>query len=135
MAFFDWEEGYSVKIPSIDDQHKKLISFINDAHEALTSGKSPADIVPMIESLLEYTKYHFAHEESLFKKYSYPNLEQHATQHTALTGKVVDYFAALKEGRDVDLLEVFAFLVDWLQEHIMKTDMQYSDYLLGYGVR
>ncbi len=35
MALFTWGEQFSVKIESIDEQHKKLIGLLNDAHEAL----------------------------------------------------------------------------------------------------
>ena len=35
MAFFDWNDELATGIPKIDEQHKKLISLVNELHDAL----------------------------------------------------------------------------------------------------
>ncbi len=85
--------------------------------------------------MADYTEEHFAHEEELFKKYGYSETELHRSQHKHLTKKVLTFLEKLNSGEDVDLLDVLAFLVDWLQDHILGSDMKYSDFLIGKGVK
>jgi hemerythrin len=35
---FEWKDAYSVKIPSIDAQHKTLFGLANDLNSAMTKG-------------------------------------------------------------------------------------------------
>jgi hemerythrin len=35
-VFFEWDDKYSVRVPSIDRQHKVLIDYINQLQQELT---------------------------------------------------------------------------------------------------
>ena len=39
MAFMDWNSSLDVGVESINDQHKKLVSMINDLHDAIQNGQ------------------------------------------------------------------------------------------------
>jgi hemerythrin len=69
MALFDWKEDYSVGVASIDDQHKRLIAWINRLHEAMTAGAAGNVMEQTLADLIDYTVYHFATEEKLFAQY------------------------------------------------------------------
>ena len=65
MAFFDWKENYSVGIAKLDDQHKKLVSFLNDLYSAMKAGKGTDVLDEVLKGMVAYTKTHFVTEENL----------------------------------------------------------------------
>ena len=45
MDFVTWSDKFSVKIPSIDEQHKKLVAVINELYNAMKTGKTTQNII------------------------------------------------------------------------------------------
>ncbi len=135
MLFFNWEDTYYVNIDSLDRQHKKIVDLINNAHKELTEGARPDESRKIIEELLDYTEYHFKFEEKLLEKYSYPVINSHKKQHKNLCEKVSLLKNDLEKGRDIEPLDLLAFLVDWLQDHIVGSDKKYSNLLINNDVR
>jgi hemerythrin len=129
MPIVTWTEAYSVKIKSIDDQHKKLFELINKLHEAMSAGKARQVLSEIFTELTEYTVKHFAYEEGLMAKYGYPGYLAHKPQHEKLTAQVQDLQRRHQQGELALSLEVSNFLKDWLTEHILKTDQKYSAFL------
>ena len=134
MALFNWSDSLSVKVPSIDEQHKKLVALVNDVHEVAVSDKDDETLEKVFNDLVEYTQRHFIYEEKLFEKYDYSRIQQHINSHENLKKKVNSYLADFKTG-NVDMLEFLAFMVDWLQDHIMGEDMEYSEFFNQKGVK
>jgi hemerythrin len=132
--YFEWENSFSVGVNSIDAEHKKIIEFINNLHDAANTGKSIAVMSGILGGLVEYTMTHFANEEALMKKHGYPNLEKHRELHDDLFVKVNEYRARLKTERDGFADELMAFLKEWLIQHILKTDMAYKEFFRSHGV-
>ena len=60
MDFVVWNEKYSVKISTIDEQHKKLVAIINELYNSMKNGKSKEQLGKTLTDLVEYTKYHFS---------------------------------------------------------------------------
>lgn len=130
MSFIEWDDKYSVNISAIDDQHKKFMSIINELHDALMIDQHPKQVIERImNELVDYTDYHFKTEEDLFEKYNYSGKEAHKQLHDKLRNQVYklrDDFAANRVEID---LSVLSFLTEWLVEHILGSDMEYSPYL------
>jgi hemerythrin len=126
MAFYDWQESFSVGIKEMDDQHKKLIAIINHLHEAMISGQGKSEIGKIIEEMLEYTKFHFTAEEALMTEYKYPGLPVQKNEHSAFIKKTQAFQSDLESGKLALSLEVSTFLKDWLTNHIMINDKKYS---------
>jgi hypothetical protein len=40
MGFTTWNDHYSVNVPEIDEQHKKLIALANQLYDAMRAGKT-----------------------------------------------------------------------------------------------
>jgi hemerythrin len=135
MALLEWKDSFSVSIPKFDDQHKKLISLINDLHAAMGAGKGKEVLGKIFAELIEYTKSHFADEEAEFKKYNYPETFFHQKEHEKLTNDVVKYYNEFTAGKATISIEIMNFLKNWLQNHIMGTDKKYSSYLKAKGVK
>ncbi len=135
MTFFEWEDNFRVEIDTLDAQHKKIIELINNAHAVLTGGGSPDKISEIIQELLDYTHYHFDNEEKLFEKHHYFDKASHKKEHEELSKKVLSLKKDLDEGKGVDAFELLAFLVDWLQDHVVGSDKKYSSFFISRGVK
>ncbi|MBI4848457.1 MAG: bacteriohemerythrin, partial [Nitrospirae bacterium] len=89
MSLVTWEETMSVNVKEIDDQHKKLISLINELHEGIQSGEEKNILGDVLEELINYTRYHFSAEERRMKQFSYIGYLEHKIEHDDLTDKVM----------------------------------------------
>ncbi len=134
MGVLDWSEKYSVNIREIDDQHKKLISMVNHLNSAMREGKGRDALGKILGDLIEYTRTHFAHEERLMHSNGYPDYVAHKAKHKWLTDKVGDLSKEYNDGKITISLEVMTFLQDWVKNHIMGTDKQYTPFLNGKGI-
>ena len=134
MALFEWSSDYSVRIPSIDAQHQRLVGALNDLHDGMVSGTVEAGMSALLVRLLDYTAEHFAYEERLMAEHHYPRAEDHAAEHRRLTAQLVDFhqkYAASHARINVPLM---MFLKDWLLKHILGSDRDYSACLTERGV-
>jgi hemerythrin len=135
MAFFDWKNDYSVGIARIDDQHKALVGFLNELYEAMQAGKGKETLDAVMINLVEYTKTHFASEESFMKLYDYPDFEVHKQKHDKMAGHVLGLKQQFDSGKLTNPMLITTFLKEWLSKHIMGTDKAYGPFLNAKGVR
>lgn len=128
----NWSEQYRTGISVMDADHRKLIVIINRFSEALSVNSSKVETIKIYESLLNYTVTHFEHEESLMKKYNYPDSENHFQIHKDLVGEVLE----LKKDKKYIFPEnIIDFLNSWLIDHILETDKKLGEFLNKKGVR
>lgn len=136
VAFFDWDDAYSVGILSIDRQHKVLIDYINRLGEEMAKTAPDRNMLMYIlNGLVGYTNSHFKYEEMLFDLHEYPDTEQHKRTHMKLFDRVAAFKARFEAGDPAVGEELLEFLKDWLNNHILKEDMAYSPHLLERNVR
>jgi hemerythrin len=134
MALMNWKEEYSVKVASIDQQHKKLVELINQLHDAMRAQKGRETIGKVLSELVSYTQSHFKSEETLMQTHKYPALEAHKLEHHMLVKKVSDFQKEVDSGKVTVTIDVMNFLRDWLQNHILGTDKKYSGFFVEKGV-
>ena len=134
MAIFIWNTKYSVNIDSIDEQHKVLISMINDFYEMI-GNKSKELISNLIKNMKEYTVLHFTKEEDLFEQFNYADAEAHKKEHSDFVNKVIDLEQRFNNNKVIASFEITNFLKHWLINHIQGTDMKYSKFLVDKGVK
>ena len=129
MSAFTWKEAYSVGIETIDDQHKKWISIINDLYVAHRQGTSQVIINDVISNLLDYTQYHFSEEESLMEKLSYSVHKEHNEEHQDFIRQVSSLKNESSKGNLLLSLKTIDLLKDWTITHILGTDREFGDFL------
>lgn len=134
MSLVEWKEIYIVKVNEVDNQHKKLVSLVNELHDAMIIGKGKEVLNKVLNELVEYTVYHFATEEKYFDQYEYPGSDQHKKQHKELVEQVAALKAKIDSGEKVLTLDVMNFLRDWLHDHIIGSDKLFGPYLNSKGV-
>ncbi len=134
MGFIKWTSNYSVNIAEVDEQHKKLISLVNEMNDAMSVGKGRDVLGPVLTELVNYTVYHFTTEERLFQLYNYPDYEKHKKTHEDLTAKANKLQETFNAGNKTITIDVMLFLSDWLNVHILVEDMKYGTFLNSKGV-
>ncbi|MGQ9651722.1 MAG: bacteriohemerythrin [Phycisphaerae bacterium] len=134
MPLIEWTNGLSVKIPEIDEQHKKLVSIINQLHDAMIKRAGEQVLGDLLNELINYTVTHFQTEEKYMRGTSFPGYAPHKKQHDALTMQATELKAKFESGQPCVTLEVMEFLKEWLTKHIQGTDKQYTDHFLKAGV-
>ncbi len=135
MGMVEWKEEYSVDIQELDEQHKCLISIMNELYTALAN-KSERDLIAdVLNKLIEYTKVHFAVEETLMRIFHYEDYEAHKAIHDDIVAKVVDYHGKFQGGDDKVGMELLLFLKEWLFDHINKVDKAYTATFHKAGVK
>ncbi len=134
MAFITWSDQLSVQIPSVDEQHKKLINMINTLGEALIQGETQAVLEKVFNGLIQYTDKHFQYEENLFRTHGYPGELNHRKQHDEFRSQLLNLQKKMNAGEGMVEVELLAFLKNWLTTHIMDTDKSYSSFFMEKGV-
>lgn len=135
IRFIEWSNELSVGIEEIDAQHKVLVELLNQIHEAIQQRKGVEATGQIIERLGEYTRIHFAVEESLMRILHYPDYERHKEEHDQLIEQLNGFRTKLESGKGSISFELAHFLKVWLTKHIMETDKRYIPHFLEQGIR
>jgi hemerythrin len=130
MPLVEWSDGFSIGVAEIDREHQRLLGLLNDLHDAVEAGAGHEVLGLVLDGLILYVSYHFAHEEGLFLQTNYPGYEKHRRQHQGLTDAVkqihTDFLAGASESLPDEVLE---FLKAWLYRHILEQDRAFGVYL------
>lgn len=121
---FIFTEDYKLGIPTLDEDHEKLVGLLNDAIENLKNKDLdlPAFSAKLKSDLQDYANTHFAHEEAYMEKIQDPELPRQQKGHRVFMQKVNelptdDSLTAQK------LEEIMQYWVHWLFSHILHSDM------------
>jgi hemerythrin len=134
MPLLTWNENMMLGIQSMDNQHQRWIDLINDLHDAMQQGKGSESVNQTLASMLDYTRVHFANEERLLLKHSYPGYTQHKQLHDGFIKKIKDLQDRLQKGHILLTMEIMKSLRDWLTHHIQSVDRQYAPFLKSKGI-
>lgn len=131
QGIIPWLEDYSLGIPEVDEEHRKLLELINVFLEALNRRQEKEILTVTFDNLIEYTCIHFRNEEKLFKEHGYPHQEAHIREHRRLTEKVRELN---KERNCVFPGNIAEFLSSWITDHILQEDKAFAYYLKKEGL-
>lgn len=134
MEKMAWQQSFNTGIRVIDDDHKMLFSIVNNLIEEVNEATEiePREIESLFEALVNYVDTHFAREEQFLEQFGYPELDAHRDKHDALRQQIDGIANDYKSAPDsIDLEKVCVFLINWLSQHILKSDMDYVPYVTG----
>lgn len=125
----EWTEDMSVGIPEIDAEHRHFAQLINDLNQAILGHMELSVIRNRMSLILDDAALHFAHEESLFKQWDYPDTAGHTAKHFLATRAYLDIMATLKQDYvEPDWIAVGLKVKSILVDHLLKEDMKYRDF-------
>lgn len=118
-----WTDDLDTGIDIIDQQHRRIVDYINDLEKAHESGDNAA-IGAVLDNLVDYTLSHFAFEENLQEEAGYKFAKPHKKVHELFIRRVNEYVARYQQGEDV-AQEIAKLLGSWLINHIKHDDRDY----------
>lgn len=123
-----WDEGMSVGIDSLDDDHKQLIAILAQLMSAKIEKLDQQDIADVFEQLECYCQLHFAKEEAFLAKINYQQLVAHKQSHQDFIKQIPQlkrqWFGDASE-QEVVKEQIVLFLQQWLIKHILEEDLDY----------
>lgn len=127
----EWYEDLAVGVDTIDDQHKELFQRFDALLQACNDGRGQEEIIRLFMFLNEYVATHFREEEKLQRDCGYPELQAHRQEHSHFIGKLNDLEKeVVSEGASLPVvIKTNNVMVDWLINHISKTDKKIGEFL------
>lgn len=123
MCFVAWKDELSVGFVAIDNDHKKMVAFINELYRGVQEGRDEAELVGILDELVDFTREHFGREEKLFAEAGLTSTLAHKKEHDELGAAIlkarVDY---LSGGAIAPSMELMAYLKGWLLTHFTESD-------------
>lgn len=123
MATMTWVSDWDTGIEVIDEQHKRIVDYINALDEAIVEKRHHV-VGRILDALVEYTQSHFSFEESLQLEAGYELLVPHKAMHDRFIKRVGKYQEQHHAGEDV-AEQLYTMLSVWLIHHIKYDDMGY----------
>ena len=127
----EFTSALEIKVPHIDEQHKKLIARINDVLSLNHGADSKEETEKTIDVLGDYIVKHFNDEEELQRKCGYPDYEKHRELHQLFIGS----FKRIKEEYEKNgpsmnfTLELNKSIVEWIVSHIKTADLELGKFI------
>ena len=134
--YVEWDSQYSIGVPEIDKQHKKLIKLLNDTINHSNGNKiDEKKYFNKIRKKSEkYLKKHFETEEKILSKTTYEKLEEHKAEHTRFYEEIIKSNEEIANNiKDINLFYSTAFVKEWLINHIKKYDKKAEKYIMEWA--
>jgi len=130
-----WKEEYNVNIGLLDKQHKKFLEIFNLLKKAINEGACERNISKVFFSLVYYAEHHLIQEEIYFKNYKYPNFNLHKEAHNHFINRIIKFREDFEEGKEDVCVEMYYFLEEWFNNHILKYDKEAVEFFVEKGVK
>jgi hemerythrin len=118
-----WTNDLNTGIDVIDNQHKRIVDYINQLESAITQANRVA-VGQVLNELVDYTLSHFAFEESLQEEAGYKFSKPHKAIHEVFAKRVARYQERHNAGEDI-AEQLHEMLSTWLVHHIKRDDIAY----------
>ncbi len=123
-----WKKEYEIGLKSVDEQHEKLFELAGEIYDLVKISEDVDkfdQILEVIQELKDYTVFHFAEEEAYMLEIKWPKFFSHKVMHETFVEMVNGVnITSLDDNQTDYLLEMLEFVLDWLQNHILKVDIE-----------
>ncbi len=123
-----WSDDFSVGHEKLDQQHFKIVSFINELIDR-PEIKTQSEALDCIRQMLAYSVEHLEYEEKLLSENNYPDSVSHSVVHQFYVKKVENFLKMSFLNNNDFKFEVLDFLKEWWTYHILEEDMKYRPFL------
>lgn len=130
MALIEWQDNFSIGIPSVDYEHRQLIDLINTLHGSLSSSAAEEDIIHFLGEVDARISAHFALEEKEMSDLRYDKLAEHKADHERLLDQIRDIADAFEGGAYTNYDDALGrHLKEWFTEHFRTQDARLHRFL------
>lgn len=124
-----WTDELSVKVGSIDEQHKRIFDVINRFIQEETLEKRSLRFAELLSELTDYSIEHFRDEEKYMTEQHFPGIKEHRAAHKLYIKKVAFFNHLYDDVNPTRPEDVSDFLKEWWINHIMLLDMEYKKFV------
>ena len=128
MNVIQWSDDYSVGVPELDSQHKKIIELINQVTMDKNDVSNPVKSSELMGELMNYVVEHLDYEEKLLQQKKYPGFDAHKKMHHEYLEKFNQLNHLKNENDPKFAVKLKGFLHDWWEHHILEEDMKYKTF-------
>jgi len=127
----EWTDAYKIGIPSLDDDHRKLVDLTNHFFAQATSGADKPALSASLDEIVRVLDAHFRSEEVLLDRQDYPDRLSHSASHRQEMQELQRFVESYKDGSlSLDLTVAHAeFLSQLLVKHIVEDDLPFKSTL------
>ena len=125
-----WSNTFSCGIKLIDDQHKELVTMVNEMFMHVTGSEENehAYLTGIIQQVIAYIKIHFSTEEKIMKAANYEGYVKHKHIHDSFILEILETIEEFNSRKHISLYTFTKYLKDWIFSHIAVMDKQYFEY-------
>jgi hemerythrin len=129
-SLISWDDSWSLGIPVVDEQHQRLVGMVRTLQECLIGNDLQSDsLLFVLLDCIDYAMLHFAQEEELFLNANWPGSTKHMAEHEQFLLRTREILENFRTG-DVELLSTTVdFLTHWLTNHILKSDVEFAQWI------
>lgn len=127
---FEMKPEYYIGIDMIDEEHKQLFAYADEAYALLQEEFTPDKydrIDEILRKLRDYTVKHFTDEEEYMESIHYKKIFTQKIQHQEFVNKLDEFIDEHEKDsgdQEEQIMNILNFLTDWLVNHILHVDGQ-----------
>ncbi|MGE5503809.1 MAG: bacteriohemerythrin [Actinomycetota bacterium] len=130
MPLLQWNEGFSVGIADLDEDHRSLFALLNELWLAAEQRQENDALRATLKRVCTGMDAHFAREEKHLQHWGYPRLARHVDEHRRLRSSLASLLDRVESGNLASLdWDAFDFIGQWLTAHILKSDADYAAFI------
>ena len=120
-----WSEKFETGVAEVDADHQRLVKALNQLEELFQRGAASKAVFDLLDFLGRYADQHFKREEACMHRLSCPTAAANITAHQQFMATFAKARDKLNDPTTSALVvrQIHQQLCDWIQNHIMKTDM------------
>lgn len=127
---YEMKPEYYIGIDMIDEEHKQLFQYTDEAYELLHNDMIPDKfdaIHDVLMNLRNYMVKHFSDEEEYMESIHYKKLFTQKIQHQEFINKLDEFMENHNEevvDQNKQIEDILEYLTSWLINHILYVDGQ-----------
>jgi hemerythrin len=127
----EWTDAFRIGIPSLDDDHQKLVDVANHFFEQVQNGADTPVIAIILDQIVALMGSHFVREEDELDRHDYLNRLSHAAMHQQEMLRLQRFAELFKSGeltREQTIAQAEC-LCQFLIKHIVEDDIPFKSAL------
>jgi len=126
-----WNDELGTGITDIDEQHKKVIEWINRIDRTFDEETGAEAFDSVVRFFGGFVLDHFKTEEEYMILHNYPDYDEHKGEHMAFLKKLASLKRLLEKEESAPLIALVIKneYVEWFKDHQMNDNKKLADFL------
>jgi len=130
----EWLDTFELRVPEIDGDHRVMLDLMKAIQRA-AAARDRERVEHCLDRLLAFSQSHFAREESLLKRWKYPDTKKHAAYHAGLLARAETVRQACAKIETPEAFEECCEeMMSFLVADVVSGDMKLKSFLQNAGL-